>query len=300
MLKIAQAATSQGSFNSGSEDAPAAILETTLRLGLQKNNINFEEFLPVLDVQSSNIISEKIRNHTGLVDFNKRLYEQIMSSAKNEDIILTLGGDHAVSIGSLFASKTRNPKTCIVYIDAHPDCNNPLDTPTGNIHGMPLSTVLGDALYLDFELPKYSYDEVFLVGIKDIDAAEMKYLTSHNISYYTIDMIIERGIAEVLQEVSQKLANRPVHISLDIDSIDSIEAPGTGIINRGGLTYREVSYLCRKLSAENVLALDCVEVNPKKDIDNRTVLLAGDLIVSLLGGEWSPYSQYLQSDTKAL
>jgi arginase len=295
MLKIAQAQTSLGSFNQGSEKAPSSILEITLKDGLAKNQIQYKLLEPItISKQIATSKSEKLRNHTVITDFNKRLYEQIMSAASNDDIILTLGGDHSVSIGSMFASKARLPKTCLVYIDAHPDCNNPIDSPTGNIHGMPLSTVLGDALYSDFNLPKFGYEEVFIIAAKDIDDAELKYLKKHNISYYTIDTIIEQGISAVLKEVATKIAGRTVHVSLDIDSIDSSEAPGTGIINKGGLTFREISYLCRHLAKQNIIAIDCVEVNPDKDNDNQTILLAGDLIISLLGQEWSPYTQYLQ------
>lgn len=298
MLKIAQAATSLGSFNQGSEKAPAVILDTTLRAGLEKNAIAFSVLKPVEDIQKTPSKPGKLRNHAEMIDFTTRLYEQIMSAAKPHDVVLTLGGDHSVSIGSMFASKARNAKTCILYIDAHPDCNNPADTPTGNIHGMPLSTVLGDALYTDFKYAKkYSYDEVFIIGAKDIDAAEMAYLQENKIHFYTMDAIITRGIAEILDEVQEKLNGRSLHVSLDIDSIDSSEAPGTGIVNRGGLSYREVSFLCRRLSCEAIIALDCVEVNPQRDVNNKTVLLAGDLIISLLGGEWSPYTQYLVSDT---
>lgn len=297
MLKIVQAATSLGSFNQGSEKAPATILDTTLRAGLEKNTIEYNELEPILASNEDNNSDKKLRNLDSLISFNKTLFEQITSSASQDDTILTLGGDHSISIGSLFASKARNPQTCIVYIDAHPDCSNPIDSPTGNIHGMPLSTVLGDALWVDFELPKYQYSEVFIIGAKDIDEAEYRYMQAHNISYYTIDDIIRGGIAGVLDEVQQKIAGRPLHVSLDIDSIDSSEAPGTGIVNRGGLSYREVSYLCRELAKENIIALDCVEVNPERDINNKTVLLAGDLCISLLGGDWSPYTQYLQNDT---
>ncbi len=299
MLRIVQAATSLGSFNSGSEKAPAAIVNTTLRAGLEKNKIEFSELEPIAALNQTNNSDQKLRNLDTLISFNKALFEQITSSTTAEDIVLTLGGDHSISIGSLFASKVRNNQTCIVYIDAHPDCSNPIDSPTGNIHGMPLSTVLGDALWADFALPKYQYDEVFIVGAKDIDQAEYRYMQAHNITYYTIDDIIREGIAKILDDVQQKLAGRPVHVSLDIDSIDSSEAPGTGIVNRGGLSYREVSYLCRELAKENVIALDCVEVNPERDIDNKTVLLAGDLCISLLGGDWSPYTQYLQKDTNS-
>jgi len=297
MIKIVQAATSLGSFNKGSEKAPATILDTTLRSGLKKNMFEFSELEPVTAIEETNNSNKKLRNLDSLISFNKTLFEQITSSADNKDIVLTLGGDHSISIGTLFASKARNPQTCIVYIDAHPDCSNPIDSPTGNIHGMPLSTVLGDALWVDFELPKYQYNEVFIIGAKDIDEAEYRYMQAHNITCYTIDDIIRHGIAKIVDEIRQKVASRPLHVSLDIDSIDSSEAPGTGIVNRGGLSYREVSYLCRELSKEDIIALDCVEVNPERDINNKTVLLAGDLCVSLLGGDWSPYTQYLEKDT---
>lgn len=301
MLKIAQAATSLGSFNKGSETAPKAILDTTLIAGLEKNKLKYSVLEPVTAMaQNDPSEPEKLRYHQELIDFNMHLYEQILSAASLDDTVLTLGGDHSISIGSMFASKNRNPQTCIVYIDAHPDCNNPTDTPTGNIHGMPLSTVLGDALYSDFKLAKFNYDEVFIIAAKDIDEAELKYLKTNNINFYSMDNIIEQGVASILDEVTQKINNRPVHVSLDIDSIDSSEAPGTGIVNKGGLSYREVSYLCRHLSKQKIIALDCVEVNPKRDIDNKTVLLAGDLIVSLLGGEWSPYTQYLQTKPNSL
>lgn len=296
MLKITQACWSLGSHNQGTEDAPQRILQDSLQAGLAQNKIEFSVLEPITVAPTSEVITQKLRNHKAVTELNLQLYEQIMSTAKPEDIVLSLGGDHSISIGSMFASKARDAKTCLVYIDAHPDCNSPLNTPTGNIHGMPLSTVLGDALYTDYSKSKYGYDEVFLIGIKDADAAELEYLSQNKITYYTIDDVIRRGVAEILDEVRLKLDGRPVHVSLDIDCVDCSEAPGTGIINKGGLTYREISYLSRHLAGEKIIALDCVEVNPSRDIDGKTVSLAGDLIVSLLGGKWSPYAQYIHNN----
>ena len=108
-----------------------------------------------------------------------------------------------------------------------------------------------------------------------------------------MDEVIEKGIAQCLNRIAKQVAGRPVHVSLDIDSIDTSEAPGTGIINKGGFSYREISYLCRHLSKQDIVAIDIVEVNPKKDIDSKTVHLASELCVNLLGGEWSPYSRYI-------
>ena len=110
-----------------------------------------------------------------------------------------------------------------------------------------------------------------------------------------MDEVTEHGIAECLKQLRTKIAGRPTHVSLDIDSIDMSEAPGTGIINKGGFSFREISYLCRYLSDEQIVGIDVVEVNPGRDIDDRTVHLASELAVNLLGGEWSAYNQYLSA-----
>lgn len=295
MIKIFSAATSLGSFNQGTELAPKVILDNGLKSALQKNSLQFELSGKIELINAELGENPKLRYHGALVEYNKNLYRDIIESSDAQDTVLCLGGDHSVSIGTMFASKLRHSDVVIVYIDAHPDCNGPDATPTGNIHGMPLATVLGDAIYADFDLPKYGYDEAFLIGIKDADISEQDYLKQNNIVYITMDDVEESGIAECLKQIKTQIAGRPTHVSLDIDSIDLTEAPGTGIINRGGFSYREISYLCRHLASEQIIAVDVVEVNPKRDIEHKTAQLASELAINLLGGEWSAYQQYLSS-----
>ncbi len=298
MLKVIPACTSLGSANAGTEKAPAALLETSLKAGLERNHIAYE-LLPAIEDNMSlaDKTPQRLHNYAAVVDFNKRLHTEIIQRVGANDIALTLGGDHSVGIGSIFATKAHHAEACLVYIDAHPDCVGPGETLSGNLHGMQVSTVLGDGIYVDFNLPKYQYSEVFMIGVKDIDQPEYEYMDAHKIHYYTMDDIIRRGVADVLDEVTHHIDSRPIHVSYDSDSLDVSEAPATGITNRGGLTYREASYLCRQLACQNVVAVDMVEVNPTHDVDNKTVLLASELIVALLGGEWSQYSQYMQAQT---
>lgn len=293
MIKIYSAATSLGSFNQGTELAPRAIVHQNLVPALKKNRLKYD-IQESIELFSAGLGSNsKLRYHQALVDYNRRFYRQIIESTTADDLALTVGGDHSVAIATMFASKLRHSDAVVVYIDAHPDCSSPDTTLTGNIHGMSLATVLGDAIYRDFEYPSFGYNEVFLIGIKDADKDEADYLNDNSIFYIAMDNIIERGIAECLKEVKSRLAGRPVHVSLDIDSIDSLSAPGTGIINKGGLSFREISYLCRHLSTENIIAIDIVEVNPSRDIDSKTQHLATELAVNLLKGEWSEYMRYL-------
>jgi arginase len=296
MLKIIPACTSLGSVNKGTEKAPLALLDVSLQTGLHYNKIPFKTLPKVTDnLALADKTAQRLHNYNAVIDFNERLYTQIIQNVKSDDIALTLGGDHSVGMGSLFATKKLHKDACVVYIDAHPDCVGPEETLTGNLHGMQLTTILGDGLYNEFSLPTYNYSEIFVIGVKDIDQPEYDYMDKHKICYYTMDHIIREGIAKVLDEVVQKIAGRPVHVSYDSDSLDVSEAPATGIINKGGLSYREASYLCRNLARQNIVAVDMVEVNPTTDVENKTVMLASELIISLLGGQWSVYDQYLQT-----
>ncbi|MSR68458.1 hypothetical protein EXS66_01570 [Candidatus Saccharibacteria bacterium] len=295
MVKIYSARTCLGSFNKGTELAPKEILGRSLMSGLAKNAIQSQlgATEELLRADKGDAVNAHYRS--ALVEFNKSLYKKIIKSTSSTDIALTLGGDHAISIATMFATKKRHSDCVVVYIDAHPDCNEPQSSPTGNIHGMPLATVLGDSLYSDFKLPKYRYDEVFMMGIKDADKFERRYIKKNNILCVLMDEIIEKGIAAALKKIKQQISGRPVHVSLDIDSIDVSEAPGTGIINKGGLSYREVSYLCRNLAQEKIVAIDLVEVNPTRDIADKTINLSAELIINLLGGQWSVYDRYLDA-----
>lgn len=292
MLKIIPAPTSAGSFNQGSELAPQALLDHGLLKVLKANGLDVQLLEPITE-KKTNQSTSKIRNHGLLTNFNKDLYKLATENIMPTDQLLTLGGDHAISVGSMFATKTIWPEAKIIYIDAHPDCNQPKDSPTGNMHGVPVSTVLGDALYSDYLYPKYDYSEILLIAIKDIDQAEADYLKKHNITAYTISDIVEHGIGWIVSEAMTWANDKLLHISLDIDSIDGSYAPGTGIVNKGGLTYREVKYLTHRLADLHICSVDLVEVNPKSDIDGKTVELAIELIAELLHGDWSPYKRYL-------
>ncbi len=298
MLKLIQAGTSLGTLsNHGTELAPMAILNGGLTDALAGNKIDFEILEPIADHEPTHELKQNLYNLDALVEFNQALYHQLVSEVSPRGRAVVLGGDHSIGIGSLFASKALWPEACVVYIDAHPDCSSPADSLSGYIHGMPLSTAMGDALYGRFEHRKYAYEDVFIIGVKDIDEAEYRYLTRHKIRYITMDEITERGIAAVTGEVVDKIGHRPVHVSLDIDSIDGQFAPGTGIVNHGGLNYREISYLTRRLAGLQVRAIDLVEVNPSRDIDGKTVDLGVELIMSLLGGNWSSYDKYMAART---
>jgi arginase len=126
-----------------------------------------------------------------------------------------------------------------------------------------------------------------LVGLRDVDPPERGHIRDWGVKAFTMRDIDERGVAAVIRDALE-IAGRGtagVHVSLDMDWLDPIEAPGVGTAVRGGVTYRE-AHTAMEIVAdreEHLFALDIVEVNPVLDRHNRTAELAVGLIASALG-----------------
>jgi arginase len=200
---------------------------------------------------------------------------------------LVLGGDHSIAMGTLGGmAKARGPGATL-WIDAHGDLNRPSTSPTGNVHGMPLAAALGaggdvfeTALY-----PTPAVTRAALVGVRSLDPGERELISELDVRVYTMSEIDRLGVERVLRDALTFLAGAPfVHVSLDLDAVDPMFAPGVGTPVRGGLSYRE-AHLALELVAESGLldSLDVVEVNPILDRANETATLAVELVASALG-----------------
>ena len=113
-----------------------------------------------------------------------------------------VGGDHAMSIGSV-SGVTAAGRTGILWIDAHGDLNSPESSPSGNIHGMPLATLLGTGLpelvQLGGRNPKVLPEDVVLLAIRELDPGERAMALELGLKVLTMRDIDERGIAKVVR-----------------------------------------------------------------------------------------------------
>ena len=201
---------------------------------------------------------------------------------------IALGGDHSVSLGSV-SGVAQAGRTGVIWVDAHADLNTPQSSPSGNIHGMPLSHLLGvgDARLLNVWgggaviKPR---DLVF-IGLRSLDPFERAFVREHEIRAYTMKEIDRRGLATVAEEALEYLSDVPrLHVSFDADALDPSLAPGVGTPVPGGLTYREAHLLMELLAdSEKVTSLDLVEVNPVLDVKNSTGRIMVEMAASLLG-----------------
>ncbi len=192
---------------------------------------------------------------------------------------LVLGGDHSIAIGTLAGvRRARGREPGLIWVDAHGDINTPLTSPSGNVHGMPLAFAIDDH--------HATPERTVLIGLRDVDAGERHAIRELGVRAYSMSDVDRMGMSRVIEEALSIVGDgeRSVHVSFDMDGIDPSEAPGVGTPVHGGLTYREAHLLMETVAASGTLgSLEITEINPILDTENRTAILAVELIASALG-----------------
>jgi arginase len=211
----------------------------------------------------------------------------VAETAAGGSIPLVLGGDHSVAMGTLGGMARAHGPGGALWIDAHGDLNRPDTSPSGNVHGMPLAAALGIAgvTFRTDAWPTPSLERVALVGVRSLDRHERELIGTLNAKVFTMSDVDRYGLERAVRESLDFLAGAAfLHVSLDLDAVDPMFAPGVGTPVPGGLSYRE-AHLTLELVAESdrLDSLELVEVNPILDRGNETGALAVDLAASALG-----------------
>jgi arginase len=223
-----------------------------------------------------------------IVETLELVYREGVKAIEDERLPIFIGGDHSVSAATI-GSTTHAEPAGVLWIDAHGDFNTPETSPSGNVHGMPLAALCGHGLPQLIDLgrkgPKVRPQDVMLIGIRSLDKTERLMIRESGMGIYTMREVDERGIAEVAHEALRRLHHHGrIHVSLDIDCLDPMYAPGVGTPVPGGLTSREAHLLLEIIADDGrVASVDCVEINPILDEKNRTAEMAAGLLASLLG-----------------
>lgn len=217
------------------------------------------------------------------------VHANALACLEHNETAIFLGGDHSISIGTVSAMDTHGNNVGVLWVDAHADFNTPEITPSGNIHGMALAALMGrgpkELTGIGRAGAKLKPSEAIIIGGRDFDPQEKIALREAGVTVITMRDIDEMGMAAAAHQALERLAPmKKLHISLDMDSLDPMEAPGVGTPVPGGLTYREAHLLMEILAdSGKVASLDIVEVNPILDERNRTAKLGVELAASLFG-----------------
>ncbi|TFG62915.1 MAG: arginase [Spirochaetales bacterium] len=285
-----------GSAKRGVDMGPSAIRVAGLRKVLEKLGHEVADFgnLSCFDIdQNPHYMDSKPRELNYLkpiIETCLKVKTEVEKALGQGCMPLVLGGDHSISIGTLAGMKSLHKgRTGILWVDAHADFNTPETTPSGNIHGMPLAVLTGRGspeLLAIGPSPTVSESNTVIIGLRDVDPGEARNLKNSKVSVFTMRDIEDRGIGPVMRDaLSAALSGVDfLHVSFDIDSIDPFEAPGTGYNIPGGLSYREARLIMEMIyDSGRLTSLEVVEVDPARDIMNKTGAVAVELISCALG-----------------
>ncbi|MEN9376143.1 MAG: arginase [Pseudomonadota bacterium] len=228
-----------------------------------------------------------------VVQWNQLLHDAVYAELQQARLPIMLGGDHCLAIGSVSAvarhCRVQGKKLRVLWLDAHADFNTALLTPSGNLHGMPVACLCGlgpSALIgMSGQVPALKASELRQIGIRSVDEGEKRLVHDMGIDVFDMRFIDEMGMRHTMvQALAGMDADTHLHVSLDVDFLDPLIAPGVGTPVRGGPTYREAQ-LCMEMIADTgqLASLDVTEINPALDVRNQTAELAVDLMASLFG-----------------
>ncbi len=234
-----------------------------------------------------------LRHLDEVVAWNRAVHDAVDAAMQDGHMPLMMGGDHCLAIGSISAVarhvRQRGQKLRVLWLDAHTDVNTDLTSPSGNIHGMPVSCLLGrgPAALTGWsgEPAALTRDAIRFIGIRSVDAAEKQAIREIGLTVFDMRHIDEHGMRDTMAAALRDIDDDThLHVSFDLDCLDPADAPGVGTAVRGGPTYREMQ-LCMEMIADarRLGSLDVVELNPALDLRNRTAEVAVELIESMLG-----------------
>ena len=247
---------------------------------------------PIPEIKSSGDPRKKyIREITRVCE---KLYRTSLGVLEKGGLPLVLGGDHSLAAGSVAATadfvRRENKPIGLIWVDAHGDMNTPASSDSGNVHGMPLASLLGpepaELSRIGGFSPKVLPEHAVLIGIRNLDDREKEIVRASKVHFFTMKDIDRNGIAAVVEQALSIAGKNTagVHVSFDLDVCDPTIAPGVGTPVKGGLDYREAHMLMEMVADSGLLrALDLVEVNPILDDRNMTAILGAELGSSALG-----------------
>jgi agmatinase len=181
--------------------------------------------------------------------------------------LMTLGGDHTIALPLLRAAARVHGPVALLHFDAHLDT---WDTYFGAeyTHGTPFRRAVEEGI-LDTSALSHVGIRGPLYGRKDLDDDEKM-----GFGIVTSADVMRRGVDEVAQQLRERIGDRPLYISIDIDCLDPAHAPGTGTPEAGGMTSRELLEILRGLAGCHLVSADVVEVAPAYDHAEMTAVAA--------------------------
>jgi arginase len=284
-ISIIGVASGRGAADPGCRFGPQALRHAGLaaRLARQCDQVHWKSL----------VADEGTDAITAIRSLSARIARHVHRALDMRHLPLVLGGDHACAIGTwsgAAAALRARGALGLLWIDAHMDAHQPHTSPSGNLHGMPLACLLGHgdpALSSLAGAPALAPQQVCVVGVRSYEAGEAHLLDALGVRVFMMDEVQQRGLPAVLREAHAIVTRGTAGygVTLDLDAVDPLEAPGVGTPAPGGLHAAPLLAELGRLGNDARLAgVEIVEYNPVRDAGGRTARLAVEAAARLLPG----------------
>ncbi|MBP9849775.1 MAG: arginase [Flavobacterium sp.] len=246
-----------------------------------------------LDKQTNFPFAKRI---DGLLAIYEELNTKIATILKGNTFPIILAADHGSAGGTIAGIKSAFPDKRLgaVWIDAHADIHTPYTTPSGNMHGMPLASVMNidnlDCKINDIDsetemlwnqlknvgntLQKIHPDDVVYVAVRDTEEQEEAVINQYGMKWFTVDDVRTKGVQAIVNGIQERLKDCDlIYVTFDVDSMDpDLTSHGTGTPVPNGITPQEAKELMMALSQNpKTVCVEIVEVNPCLDEKENTM-----------------------------
>jgi len=262
------------SYRPGARFGPAAVREASRLLRPYHPGLDVSPFERAQVVDAGDIAANPMDIPLAIDTVERAAGALLDDGAK----LVSIGGDHTIALPLLRALSRRHGPVALLHFDAHLDT---WDSYFGAsyTHGTPFRRaveegVLDTSALCHVGIRGPLYDRGDLTGDKEL-----------GFGIVTSADVLRRGVDEVVGGLRERIGDRPLYVSVDIDVLDPAHAPGTGTPEAGGLTSRELLEILRGLAGTNLVSADVVEVAPAYDHAEITSIAASHVaydLVSLL------------------
>lgn len=260
------------SYRSGTRFGPRAIREQSLLLWGYNNALQVAPFekLKVVDYGDVDVIPVDV------LGTHQAVQREVGALIAADCRVVTLGGDHSITLPLLRAHHKKYGPLAVVHFDAHPDTWDEEFPGYKVSHGTPFRRAVEEGL-----IDPTAYLQI---GIRGPTPASHDYEDARKLCsrMITLDEALELGTKGVIAEIQRRMAERQVYLTFDIDAVDPAFAPGTGTPEVGGFSSSQILQIVRGLQGLNLVGCDLVEVSPPFDAQGITAILAANLVFEFL------------------
>ncbi|MEU9346160.1 agmatinase [Streptomyces sp. NPDC048278] len=259
------------SYRPGARFAPAAVREASRLLRPYNPALDVSPFASAQVVDAGDIPVNPFDIHEAIETVQTEASRLQADGTK----LVTIGGDHTIALPLLRAVAERHGPVAVLHFDAHLDT---WDTYFGAeyTHGTPFRRAVEEGI-VDTEALSHVGTRGPLYGKRDLE--EDRRL---GFGIVTSSDVLRRGVDETVDALRQRIGDRPLYVSVDIDVLDPAHAPGTGTPEAGGMTSRELLEILRGLAGLNLVGGDVVEVAPAYDHADITSFAASHVAYDLI------------------